>query len=55
MTGGYALFAVYGLIVFLEYVLLPFLTWPVVEVLEHGAAILILGGLAVFFVALTRE
>jgi len=55
VAGGYAMFAVYGLIVFLEYALLPYLTYPVVEVLEHGAAILILGGLVVFFLALTRE
>jgi hypothetical protein len=55
VTGGYALFAAYGLIVFLEYPLLPYLGARRVELLEHGSAILILGGLLAFFVALTRD
>ncbi|GAB6862803.1 hypothetical protein ACFR97_10000 [Haloplanus litoreus] len=50
VTVGYLLFAVYGLIVFMENVLLPSRSYPVVEVLEHGAALLILAGLVVFVV-----
>jgi len=52
---AYALFGLYGLIVFLEYVLLPHLGPVTVEVIEHGAALFILAGLLVFFVAITRE
>lgn len=55
VTAGYAMFAVYGLVVFLEYLLLPYLSYRVVEILEHGIAILILGGLLAFFAALTRD
>ncbi|WP_323675891.1 hypothetical protein [Halorubellus sp. PRR65] len=55
VTLGYAMFAVYGLIVFLEYLLLPYLPYATLELLEHGSAILILGGLLAFFVALTRD
>ncbi|MFB6352743.1 MAG: hypothetical protein ABEJ92_01530 [Halobacteriales archaeon] len=52
---GYGLFAAYGLIVLLEYPLLTYLPYTTLEVLEHGSAILILGGLLAFFVALTRD
>lgn len=55
ITAGYVMFAVYGLIVFLEYPLLPYLGAGTVELLEHASAILILGGLLTFFVALTRD
>ncbi|WP_227738968.1 hypothetical protein [Halorientalis pallida] len=55
VTIGYAMFAVYGLVVFLEYVLLPYLPYRLLELLEHGSAILILGGLLAFFAALTRD
>jgi hypothetical protein len=55
VTLGYAMFAVYGLIVFLEYPLTPYLPFATLELLEHGSAILILGGLLAFFVALTRD
>ena len=55
VTLGYAMFAVYGLIVFLEYPLLPYIPYATLELLEHGSAILILGGLLTFFVALTRD
>ncbi|MFB6102495.1 MAG: hypothetical protein ABEJ73_08000 [Haloplanus sp.] len=55
VTAGHAMFAVYGLIVFLEYILLPYLPAASVELLEHGSAILILGGLLAFFAALTRD
>jgi hypothetical protein len=55
VTGGYAMFALYGLIVFLEYPLQPYLGTETVELLEHGAAILILGGLVLFFVALVQD
>ncbi|MDG5778339.1 hypothetical protein VB773_19575 [Haloarculaceae archaeon H-GB2-1] len=55
VTVGYAMFAVYGLIVFLEYSLLPYFPYTTLELLEHGSAILILGGLLAFFVALMRD
>lgn len=55
VTLGYAMFALYGLIVFLEYQLLPYFPYATLELLEHGSAILILVGLLTFFVALTRD
>ncbi|WP_265108278.1 hypothetical protein [Halosolutus halophilus] len=55
VTVGYLMFALYGLIVFLEYYLLPYFTFRTVELLEHGAALLILAGLLAFFVALARN
>ncbi|MFB6092960.1 MAG: hypothetical protein ABEK02_08130 [Haloquadratum sp.] len=55
VTLGYAMFAVYGLVVFLEYLLLPYFPYATLELLEHGSAVLILGGLLAFFVALTRD
>lgn len=55
VSGAYVMFSVYGLLVFLEYLLHPFLPYQVVELIEHGAALLILGGLLAFFVALSRE
>ncbi|WP_254761533.1 hypothetical protein [Natrinema marinum] len=51
---GYLMFAVYGVVVFLEYYLLPYLSFRTVELIEHGAAALILVGLLAFFVALSR-
>ena len=55
VTAGYAMFALYGLIVVLEYPLLPYVPYATLEVLEHGSAVLILGGLVAFFLALTRD
>jgi len=55
VTLGYAMFAVYGSIVFLEYPLLPYLPSATLELLEHASGVLILGGLLAFFVALTRD
>jgi len=55
VSVGYGMFAVYGLVVFLEYVLLPYFPHAPLELLEHGSAVLILGGLLTFFFALTRE
>lgn len=55
VTLGYALFAVYGLTVFLEGVLIPYFPYETLELLEHGSAALILVGLLLFFVALTRD
>ncbi|WP_353634201.1 hypothetical protein ABSL23_14145 [Halobacterium sp. NMX12-1] len=55
VTAGYAMFALYGLVVFLEYPLLPYLGARTVELLEHGSALLVLAGLLTFFVALTRD
>lgn len=51
---GYAMFAVYGLVNFLEYVLLPYFPYATLELAEHASAVLILGGLLTFFVAITR-
>jgi len=55
VTLGYAMFAVYGLIVFLKYLLLPYLPYAPLELLEYSSGILILGGLLTFFIALTRD
>ncbi|WP_436927132.1 hypothetical protein [Halosimplex amylolyticum] len=55
VTVGYVLFAVYGLVVFLEHPLLPYVPYATLELLEHGSAVLILGGLLAFFLALTRD
>jgi hypothetical protein len=55
VTAGYAMFAVYGLVVFLEQILLPYVPYATLELFEHGVAVLILGGLLAFFVALTSE
>ena len=55
VTVAYALFAIYGLIVFLEYLLLPYLPFQLLEVVEHSAAALIFIGLLAFFIALTQE
>jgi len=55
VTAGYAMFALYGLIVVLEYPLLPYVPYATLELLEHGSAVLILGGLVAFFLALTRD
>lgn len=55
VTGGYAMFGLYGLIVFLEYPLLAYFDSQTVELLEHASALLILGGLLAFFLALTRD
>ncbi|ELY67433.1 hypothetical protein [Natrinema versiforme] len=52
---GYLMFAIYGFVVFLEYYLLPYLSVRTVELVEHGAAALILVGLLAFFIALTRD
>jgi len=49
------MFAIYGLIVFLEYPLLPYVPYATLELLEHGSALLILGGLLTFFIALMRD
>jgi uncharacterized membrane protein YhaH (DUF805 family) len=55
VTAGYAMFAVYGLVVALEQLLVGYISYQTFEVLEHGSAVLILGGLLTFFVALTRD
>ena len=51
---AYGLFAVYGLVVFLEYFIVGYVGYQTVELLEHGAAILILIGLLTFFAVLRR-
>jgi len=55
VTIGYGLFAVYGLVVFLEHVLMPYVPFATLELVEHASALLILGGLVTFFVALSRS
>ncbi|MFC7133333.1 MULTISPECIES: hypothetical protein [Salinibaculum] len=54
VSGAYGLFAVYGLVVFLEYFVVAYLGYQTVELLEHGSAVLILVGLLAFFVALRK-
>lgn len=55
VTAGYAMFSVYGLVVVLEHLLIPYVAYEILELAEHGSAILILTGLLTFFIALTRE
>lgn len=55
VTAGYGMFALYGLIVFLEYPLGPYIPYSTLELVEHGSAILILGGLLAFFIALSQD
>ncbi|MFB6243566.1 MAG: hypothetical protein ABEH80_05665 [Halobaculum sp.] len=55
VTVGYAMFAVYGLVVALEPLLVSLAPYATVELLEHGAAVLILAGLVTFFLALIRR
>ena len=55
VATGYGMFAVYGLFGFLEYLLAPFIDYHILELAEHASALLILGGLLVFFIALTRD
>ncbi|MFT4921275.1 MAG: putative membrane protein YiaA [Haloarculaceae archaeon] len=54
VTLAYALFSIHGLIVFLETIIVGIVGPTTVELLEHGSAILILGGLLAFFVALRK-
>lgn len=49
---GYGMFAVYGLVGFLEYALLSVVSYELLELLEHGTELLVLAGLLTFFVAL---
>lgn len=55
VTAGYALFALHGLIVFLEYLLVAYVPYATLELVEHGSAILILGGLIAFFIAISQD
>lgn len=57
VAGAYALFAIHGAVLFLEYTLLVSGWLPAgqVELLEHGSSVLILVGLLAFFVAVVRE
>lgn len=54
VTGAYLLFAVYGLVVFLEVFVANLVGYETAELLEHGGAVLILAGLLAFFLALRR-
>ena len=55
VATGYGMFAVYGLVGFLEYVLISVVDYETLELVEHASALLVLGGLLVFFLALTRD
>lgn len=55
VAWAYGLFAIYGLVVFLEYFLVGYLPAEVVEILEHGAGVLVLVGLLAFFLAMARR
>jgi hypothetical protein len=55
VATGYGMFAVYGLVGFLEYALISFVSYGTLELIEHASALLILAGLLVFFVALIRD
>lgn len=57
VSGAYLMFTVHGLIIFLEYFLLEYavISFSQTELLEHASSFLVLGGLLVFFVALTQE
>jgi hypothetical protein len=54
VSSGYAMFAVYGFVVFFEPFLRPSIGYTSAELLEHSSAVLVLGGLLTFFAALTR-
>ncbi len=54
VTAAYAMFAIYGLVVFLEYFLMGIVGYETVELLEHASAVLILVGLLAFFAALRK-
>ncbi|MFB6170803.1 MAG: hypothetical protein ABEJ06_06605 [Haloarculaceae archaeon] len=57
VSVAYALFAVNGFVVFVEYFLVAGSVVPyrVVELAEHATSFLVLFGLLAFFVAITRE
>lgn len=57
VSVAYGLFAVHGLVVFLEYYVLAagLLAYEVVELVEHASSFLVLLGLLAFFVAITRD
>lgn len=54
---AYAMFAINGLVVFAEYIVLAYglLPFDLVELVEHASSFLVLVGLVAFFVAITRE
>lgn len=52
---GYGAFALFGLLVFGERLLVRLAGAPTAEILEHGASILVLVGLLLFFVAIRQE
>ena len=53
---AYAMFAINGFVVFVEYFVLAYglLPFDVVELIEHASSFLVLVGLLAFFVAITR-
>lgn len=57
VSVAYALFAIHGLVVFLEYYVLAagLLAFEVIELVEHTSSFLVLFGLLAFFVAITRD
>lgn len=55
VASGYALFAVFGALTFLERAIARVAGFGTAEVLEHGGTLLVLAGLVVFFFAIARE
>ncbi|MFB6154869.1 MAG: hypothetical protein ABEJ22_03170 [Haloferacaceae archaeon] len=55
VTVAYTLFALRGLVVFLEYWLVALVPAANVELVEHASGILVLVGLLAFFLALARR
>jgi len=55
VTGGYALFALYGLAVLLQHLLKPYFPYELLDLVEYGAGLFILGGLLMFFFAIKRD
>lgn len=55
VTLGYAAFALFGLLIFSERLVARLLGAANAEVIEHGAGVFVLAGLAAFFLALARE
>lgn len=52
---GYALFMTFGLLVALERSITRLFSFASAELIEHGASVLVLAGLLVFFLAISRE
>lgn len=55
VATGYLLFGIYGLVVVVEHLLIPYVAYRKLEFVEYSAAVLILIGLLTFFIAMTQE